>query len=297
MRFFLLIMLLFFACQKTEQKPNEDIVKIADGLNFAEGPAWSEKGDLFVSNCYGDWITRISGAKVDTFVIIPSAPDSFKSTNGMTMGPDGYLYACDFGLGKILRFAPDGACETYANGYAGKKFNRPNDLAFDPEGNLYFTDPNKYDPEDRDGAVYRVRISDRQVERMAAGLAFPNGIAFDAPAENLFICESAMNRILKFPVNKDGSLGLPTVFVTLPGGDPDGIAFDEEKNLYAAHFGTGTVFVIDPMGKIIREIKIPGKKATNVEFGGEDMKTLFITDAETNAVYKTEVGIAGLQLF
>lgn len=285
------------ACSPAAEKTTGEIVKIADGLNFAEGPAWHTDGVLYVSNCYGDWITRITDTKVDTFVRIPTQPDSFKNTNGLTIGKDGYLYACDFGLGRILRFAADGSCETYAAGYAGQRFNRPNDLAFDPQGDLYFTDPKSYDAENRDGAVYRISKGDRQVERVAAGLAFPNGIAFDKSAQNLYVCESAMNRILRFPVSNEGTLGLPEEFVHLPGGDPDGIAFDQDGNLYAAHYGTGTVFVIAGDGRISREIKIPGKKATNVEFGGEDMKTLFITDAETNCVYKTTVPIAGLPLF
>ena len=285
------------ACTPAEQKMTGEIVKIADGLKFAEGPAWSTKGVLYVSNCYGDWITRITDTTVDTFAIIPTLPDSFKNTNGLTVGKDGYLYACDFGLGRILRFNMGGSCETYAAGYEGQKFNRPNDLAFDPDGDLYFTDPKNYDPENRDGAVYCVRKDSRQVERMAAGLAFPNGIAFDKSARYLYVCESALNRVLRFPVSDDGALGLPEEFVKLPGGDPDGIAFDQDGNLYVAHYGTGTVYVIAEDGRISREIKIPGKNATNVEFGGEDMKTLYITDAELNSVYKTRVAVAGLPLF
>jgi gluconolactonase len=105
-----------------------------------------------------------------------------------------------------------------------------------------------------------------------------------------------MNRVLKFLLTKDGLLVKPEVFIELPGGDPDGIAFDVDGNLYIAHFGTGKVYIVNPSGEIISEFKTPGKKTTNVEFGGPDYKTLFITDAESNAVYSVQNDIAGLKL-
>jgi gluconolactonase len=288
---------MMMGCQAPEEKTGV-VEKIGDGLNFAEGPAWSSRGVLYVSNCYGDWIAQVKNNLLDTFVVKPSQPDTFSSTNGLTMGKDSYLYGCDFGIGAIVRFNKMGECYIYASGYEGKRFNRPNDLAFDQEGNLYFTDPNKYDKADRDGRVFRIERATGQVVLVAENLAFPNGIAFSADAKNLYVCESAMNRILKYSVKQDGSLDEKSEFVKLPNGDPDGIAFDQKGNLYAAHYGTGTVFVIDPEGKIISEIKIPdGEKTTNVDFGDTDMRTLFITDAKSNAVYRVRNSVPGLRLF
>jgi gluconolactonase len=289
--------IIMIGCQGPVEKTGV-VEKIGEGLNFAEGPAWSSRGVLYVSNCYGNWLAQIQNSQLDTFVTKPSSPDTFSSTNGLTVGKDGYLYGCDFGIGAIVRFNMQGECFIYASGYQGIKFNRPNDLAFDPEGNLYFTDPNKYDKEQRDGRVFRIERETGEVVLVAENLAFPNGIAFSADAKNLYICESAMNRIIKYSVNKEGTLGDKSEFVKLPNGDPDGIAFDQKGNIYAAHYGTGTVFVIDPEGKIISEIKIPdGEKTTNVDFGGPDMRTLFITDAKSNAVYKVQNSVPGLKLF
>jgi len=296
-RLILVSVLFLISCSNTDEGMGK-LEKIAEGLTFAEGPAWSSTGILFVSNCYGDWIAQIRQNRLDTFVVRPTQPDTFKSTNGLTMAKDGYLYACDFGVGAVLRFNMQGKCFIYAAGYKGEKFNRPNDLAFDPNGNLYFTDPNKYDKEQRDGRIFRIDRETAEVVLVAEDLAFPNGIAFSADAKSLYICESAMSRILKYDVKDDGTLGNQTVFVSLPDGDPDGIALDRKENLYAAHYGTGTVFVIDPTGTIISEIKIPdGKKTTNVDFGGPDMRTLYITDAESNAVYKIRNSVPGLKLF
>ncbi|MCK7523104.1 MAG: SMP-30/gluconolactonase/LRE family protein [Ignavibacteriales bacterium] len=144
--------------------------------------------------------------------------------------------------------------------------------------------------------IYRLNIESKEVSLLAESLAFPNGIAFSPDSKKLFVCESALNRILTFNVNKDGSLSDKAIFAELPGGDPDGIAFDIDGNLYVAHFGGGAIYVFSPEGIIKDKLITPGKKPSNVEFGGEDMRTLFITEDETNSVYSTQVETAGMKL-
>ena len=123
-----------------------------------------------------------------------------------------------------------------------------------------------------------------------------NGIAFSPDSKKLFVCESAQNRILTYNVNENGFLSNKLVFAELPGGDPDGIAFDIDGNLYVAHFGGGAIYVFSPKGIIKDKLITPGKKPSNVEFGGEDMRTLFITEDETNSVYSRQVETAGMKL-
>ena len=276
---------------------NYNFIKIAEDLNFPEGPAWDYKGNLFVSSCYGGYVTKISDDSVEKFIDSSQAPGILKQTNGLTFDKNGNLFACEYGIGLIIKIDSNGIAETYASGYGASSFNRPNDLAFDELGNLYFTDPKSYGKDKPDGVVYRIDHQTKEVKPVVTDLCFPNGIAFSRDGKNVFVCESAKNRILKFSVEEDGSLTEQTVFIELPGGDPDGIAFDLNDNLYAAHFGSGTVFIISPEGKILSEIKTPGSKPSNVEFGGEDLKTLFITEDETNSVYKTEVETPGAKLF
>lgn len=266
--------------------------KVADNLNFPEGPAWNGK-NLFVSSCYDGKIIKIS---TDSYSVFADSANNkpLKQTNGLAFDKNGNLFACDYGIGAILKISPEGKVEIYCKGFNGKKFNRPNDLAFDREGNLYFTDPNSEKP---DGFVYRIDAKTKEVKLIAESLAFPNGIAFSKDYKNLFICESAKNRILKYDVDEKGNLKNKTTFVDLPGGEPDGIAFDVKGNLYAAHFGGGQIYIISPDGNIKDSIKAPGKETSNVEFGGEDLKTLFITEDETNSVYKIKTEFSGLKLF
>lgn len=287
---------LSFQFSYSQSSRQYDFVKVADGLHFPEGPAWDGKGNLYVSSCYGGYITKISSDGSVRFIDSTSSPN-IKQTNGLTVYKDGSIFACDYGLGAILRINPEGVSEIFISEFDGKRFNRPNDLAFDDRGNLYFTDPKSYGKYMFDGRLFNVNIISKEVTLLAEDLAFPNGIAFSADCKSLFVCESALNRILTFKVNDDGSLTDKKVFFELPGGDPDGIAFDTEGNLYAAHFGGAAIYVFSPAGNLIEKIISPGKKPSNLEFGGEDMKTLFITEDETNSVYSIQVDIPGMKLF
>jgi gluconolactonase len=272
-------------------------VKVLDEQHFPEGPAWDGHKNLFASSCYGGWISIISPDSSGVFLRAGDSPFTLAKTNGLTFGPDGALYACDFGVGAVLRIAMDGKSEIVAAGYQGQKFNRPNDLAFDPRGALYFTDPHSYDRNKPDGAVYRLDLKNRKVTLVAAELAFPNGIAFSADGRWLYVCESARERILRFRVGRGGKLHDRNVFIELHGGDPDGIAFDTEGNLYVAHFGGGAIHIISPDGKLAASLSTPGKKPSNLEFAGPDLTTLYVTEDETNAIYKLEVKVPGLRLF
>ncbi len=266
--------------------------KVVDGLNFPEGPAWDGNGALYFSNCYGGWITKLAHGRADTFLLAQPSPFSFDKTNGMTVH-NGFLFACDFGKGAILKISPEGETEMYASAFEGQAFNRPNDLAFDNAGNLYFTDPKTYSREILDGRIFRVRANDHTIDMLADSLGFPNGIAFSHDGKQLYVCESAFERVLRFDIEPDGGLANKEVFITLPGGDPDGIAFDREGNLFVAHFGGGAVYIIAPDGAIRQKLATPGAKPTNLEFGGEDLQTLYLTEVETNALYQMRANHAG----
>ena len=73
----------------------------------------------------------------------------------------------------------------------------------------------------------------------------------------------------------------------------DGIEFDVNGNLYAAYFGGKAVYVFSPEGKLLQKIETPGSKPTNLEFGDDDLKTLYLTEVETNSLYKIKTTISG----
>ncbi|CAN5397348.1 SMP-30/gluconolactonase/LRE family protein [soil metagenome] len=271
--------------------------KVAEGLVFPEGPAWDYKDTLYFSNCHGGFITRVAPAGVDVFLRASDSPFTFGKTNGMCVGKDGCLYACDFGVGAIVRITPAGEGSIYVNEYEGKPLTKPNDLCFDAKGNLYFTEPNGYGKDKADGRLFLVRAGTKEVVLLRGDMHFCNGVAISADGKFLYMAESAKERVIRFPIQDDQLLGDFTEFCSMPGGDPDGMAFDVEGNLYVAHFGGGNIRVYTPDGKLKELIPTPGKKPSNVEFAGADMKTLYVTEDEFNQVHKRQMPIAGLKLF
>jgi gluconolactonase len=268
-------------------------IKVTDGLDFPEGPAFDGKISICLSNCYGSWITIFSDGIKDTFISKMDDSLLIEKTNGLAFGSDGNLYVCEYGKGKILRISTNRKIEVYADGYNGKKFNRPNDLTFDINGNLFFTDPKSYNKNILDGRIFFVNAKTKKVILVEDSLAFPNGINISPVDHKLYICESVFNRIVRFDISKNNRLSNKEVFATIPGGDPDGIEFDVEGNLYVAHFGGKAVYIFSPEGNLIQKIETPGSKPTNLEFGDADYKTLYLTEVETNALYKIRTKIPG----
>jgi len=271
---------------------------VAENLSFPEGPAWDFKGALYFSNCKGGYITKVDSTGAKVFLRADDDPFTFEKTNGMTFGKDGALYACDFGRGAILRIEIGGASTVYAGGFADKRFSTTNDLAFDPQGNLWFSDPKSHgkEMEKGDGRLFRRRADTGEVELMRTALHFPNGLCFTADGKTLYLAESALSRVLKFAVHEDGSLSEPKVFAELPHSDPDGMALDVEGNLYVAHFGGGCVRVYAPDGTEREVIEVPGQNVSNVEFAGDDLRTLYVTECKENKVWRRQMDVPGLKL-
>jgi gluconolactonase len=266
---------------------------VLDSMNFPEGPAYNGE-DLFISSCYGGFIKKIEKNKISLFV--KADTNGIKQTNGLTFNKEGILFACDFGHGWILSITKKAEVDVYASGYEGKKFNRPNDLAFDEKGNLFFSDPKTSNTDIPDGRVFKIDNKTKKVILILDSIAYPNGIAFLKQKNEVYVCESAKNRVLRYNVTKEGRFINKNVFVELPGGSPDGIAFDNKNNLYIAHFGGGVIFVVSPKGVILEKYSAPGKKPSNLEFAGSDLKDLYLTEDETNSVYHIRTKNPGMPL-
>jgi gluconolactonase len=101
--------------------------------------------------------------------------------------------------------------------------------------------------------------------------------------------------VLAFPVNADGSLGVPRVLIdmTVPAsGNPDGMKVDSEGNLYVT--GGGGLWVLDPSGRHLGTVVFPQLPA-NLAFGGPDYKTIYVT-ARTG-LYSIRVNVPGRPVF
>jgi gluconolactonase len=268
---------------------------VVDNQNFPEGITFDGKANLYSSNCYGGWITKISKNNIDTFLV--ASETTFGKSNGLFALGDGSILATDYGNGSILIIDSEGNVEKLIPEFEGVPLNRPNDLTIDKFGNLFFTDPKSYGEDKLDGRIFYYNFDQDTLLLVQTELAFPNGIGISPIDGRLYVCESAKTRIISFTIDENGQLNDKKVFIDLPGGDPDGFNFDVEGNLYVAHFGGGNLFVISPDGAILKTVKTPGLKPTNVEFAGDDRKTLYLTEVETNSIFKCMVNVSGHSFF
>jgi gluconolactonase len=252
----------------------------ATGFACPEGPC-SNGGDLFVV----DWAAGVvRGVTPDGRVT------DFVDTGGMPagacFGPSGRLAVCDAGRKEVLSIAPDGAIQVIAAGYQAASFLGPQDCTYDTHGNLYFSDADGFNPLDPSGAVYLLR-QDGNVELLASGFVFPNGLAVSNDGVHLFLSETFANRIHRFTLDEGGRACKQEIFAELDGGlGPDGLALDHEGNLCAAHFGKGVVAVLDLEGRLMAELATDGLLPTNiVSWNG----SLYVTELERGHVVRLDV--------
>ena len=276
--------------------PDTRIEKIADDLLWSEGPLWDAKRKtLLFSDIPNNVVMQWSDAKgVSRFLersgYTGAAPFTGKEpgSNGLTFDPQGRLTLCQHGDRRISRREADGTMLPLATNFEGKRLNSPNDLVFDDQGALYFTDPpyglpgTFKDPtkELPFQGVYRVSI-DGKITLLTKELEAPNGLAFAPDYKTLYVANSQKTLAIwkAYPVNADGSLGAGRVFADSTklyndgDGVPDGMKVDEKGNVFAT--GPGGVLIYTPDGTLLGRI-LTGVPTANVAFG-EDGATLFIT--------------------
>ena len=160
---------------------------------------------------------------------------------------------------------------------ARKPFNGPNDLVLDSAGGIYFTDPNFENFPNNQGvdAVYYISPKDT----VSRALTYdnndrPNGIILSPDQKTLYVGLWNDNDIMAYTIN---SAGVPTngrMFLSNVAR-PDGMTIDPWGDLIVAR--TGGVSCYSPSGSKIFDVATTDSGATNVELGGADGKTLFIT--------------------
>jgi gluconolactonase len=261
----------------------------ATGFKLPEGPTFDRAGHLYVVDMKSGSISKISPeGQVQIFL------DTGGSPNGAKFHANGDLYVADRVMG-IIAISPNTETRVIVDRYQGKKLNGPNDLIFDSAGNLYFTDPFGSSAEKPVGCIYRVSPRG-ETTCLASGLAFPNGLALSRDERNLYTAITRKNRVLRYVL--DPPPVRSSIFSQLSGGwGPDGMAFDLAGNLYIAHYGGGEVIVLNPKGEQIERIPVGGLYPTNVAFGGQDRRSLFVTEVETGSIYRFKTDNPGLPLF
>lgn len=259
-----------------------DATLLASDLGFPEGPVLMPDGSIVLCDCNTGELLRWSHGAMDAFASTGGSPW------GAVLGSDGAIYVAQGGnvpgsgdLGAvpgIQRVRPDGSVELLVSSIGGHSLAGPNDLAFGPDGRLWFTDSGteKDDrcPVRQPGRLYVLGASGGEmvIERRQV---YPNGIAFDAQAR-LYWTESMGHRVCRL---EDGETA--TFTQLSPDHVPDGMAFAADGRAFVCTTISGGLTVLSPEGEVLEEITL-NECATNCVFDGP---ALYVT-----ATKVTELG-------
>ena len=274
-------------------------------MQAGEGPVWHPTGGLYFTG--SDRITRRDPSGATHVFREPSG-----AANGLLFDFEGRLIVCEARNRRVTRTEPDSTITVLADNYQGKPFNSPNDLTIDSQGRIYFSDPrygNRDSIEMFDEAgravegVYRIdapgqvsRIITHEVDR-------PNGLLVSAGDQYLYVADNNNNnpggarKLWRFDLRPDGAIDPQSkklIFDWQDGRGPDGLETDQQGRLYvagglnqphapfeSAERFKGGVYVLSPEGELLAFVGVSVDEVTNVAFGGDDWKTLFITAGGT----------------
>jgi gluconolactonase len=245
---------------------------LADGLGFPEGPAVLADGRIVFCDGNTGELLSFDGTGVAPYARTGGSPW------GSVLGTDGALYVTQGGnvpgsgdtsaISGIQRVAPGGTAELLCSQVAGHVLYGPNDLAFGPDGRLYFTESGTENDSRFDvrspGRLFAVGASGDGEMLLELPEVYPNGIAFDVGGR-LYWTESAAHRVRRL----DG--GRAVTFCQLTDAHvPDGMALAADGRLFVCTTISGGITVISPDGEVVEEIEI-GEYPTNCIFAGSDL--------------------------
>lgn len=259
---------------------------------FMEGINFDRDGKIWMVSPMSGELLAVEDGEVE-FV------KEYPGPVGAKFHKDGRLFITDIS-GVIHAYDPKtGDSKVVISTYQGEPLNGLNDLVFDQDGGLYFTEPMGSSATNPVGRVFYVPSDSTEPELFAEKIAYPNGVAISADGLRVYISEFAKNRVLSVPAkNAPSSPETPFVFGQYEGGiGPDGLAVDDKGNLYIAHFQAGEIVVQDASGFSYGTIRLPesaGTFTTNLTFQDG---YLYVTESSKNEVWRIPVKEDGLPLY
>ncbi len=279
--------------------------EVTSGLRFPEGPIAMADGSVLVVEIEGGRLTRVlpDGTK-QTVAELGGGP------NGAAIGPDGACYVCNNG-GFNWITEPDGFLRPHgrANDYvkagiqrvdlatgraewlytecAGSPITGPNDIVFDSDGGMWFTDHGKsYDRLMDRGAIHYARIDGSFITEAAFPMITANGIGISPDGKVLYATETETGRLWAWPILGPGMLGKepwPSPNGGRMIGGPQGyqrfdsLAVEAGGNICVASLVFGGISVFSSQGGLTEWYEADEPYCTNIAFGGPNMQTAFIT--------------------
>ena len=202
-----------------------DIALVTEGLEFPEGPIAMADGSIILTEIKGKRLTRVTpDGKKETVVETGGGP------NGAAIGPDGAIWITNnggsfewldnMGLtipgptpashkgGSLQRYdLQSGKLTTVYDNCEGRPLHGPNDLVFDKQGGVWFTDHGCGTPEGRKyGGLYYAKTDGSHISRQRDHLISPNGIGLSPDETVVYAADTQIGRLWAFDVTEPGVL-------------------------------------------------------------------------------------------
>lgn len=264
--------------------------------SFLEGPSFDRDGNLYVTDIPHGRVFRIAPDGQWTLVA-----DYDGWPNGLRVHRDGRIFITDYKLGIVELNASTGEISEVLTHVKSEGFKGVNDLVFDQNGRLYFTDQGQSGMHDPTGCVYRYCLDTGRLDCLLNNCPSPNGLVLNPEESVLYVGMTRGNAVWRVPIFPDGTTSKVSVFTQLAGGasGADGLAMDVEGNLSVCDAGNGSVWMFTKWGEPVYRIRscTVGRTTTNLAYGGADNKTLFITESDTGSILRAELPTAGRVMF
>ncbi|MEU5154164.1 SMP-30/gluconolactonase/LRE family protein [Glycomyces sp. NPDC021274] len=255
--------------RETEHQIADELMQVTEphalsGGTLLEGPVFDEDGRLFLVDVMApSGEPKVLRVDVEEQTAEPVYTDETSAFTSAQISPvDGRLYLTDFVGGAVKSIALDGTDpRTLFAGEIEGATMLPDDIAFDPEGNLYITDTRGMDGPgwETPGRIIRVSAEGDAIV-LAADLPSPNGISFDEDHSGLWIAQYNANRIDYFALDETRTgvaAAYPGMYVDGGKARVDSTAVDAEGNVYQGFHGKPEIHVYSPDGDLLAVIALP----------------------------------------
>ncbi|WP_062054906.1 SMP-30/gluconolactonase/LRE family protein [Aquimarina longa] len=266
---FLILNILIFSC--TKQAESKDFTNLGVFTSGIEGPATDSIGNIYAVNYQKEGtIGKITPeGKVSLFLELPNGSIG----NGIRFGKKNIMYIADYTNHNILMMDMNTReLSVFAH---HSEVNQPNDIAISPSGVIYASDPNW---KGGTGNIWKI-TRDKGFEKLESNMGTTNGIEVSPDGSKLYVNESVQQKIWVYDIQNDGTIRHKKLVYTFKDFGLDGMRCDNKGNLYVCRFEKGTVVILSPEGKLLKEVQLLGKKPTNITFSN-DFSTFYVTMAD-----------------
>jgi gluconolactonase len=304
----------------------ENLTKVGEGVQRPEGVVVGRDGRVWAA----DEASACAELKADGSVRRVGKAGGLP--NGICMDVEGRILIANVGgleggTGPLQRLdVESGDVETLVGAIDGRDLLLSNFPVVDRQGNIWcshstwLVDGAEIFGDVHDGFIFRVS-PDGAVAVVATGLALANGMALDADESYLYVNQTNLCNVVRFPILDGATLGEMAPYgpelgerfrdgalIEKPAapermsrfGAPDGNNFDQEGNLWVTLVFSNKIVAITPSGSVETVIDDPAgevmRHPTNVSFGGDDLRDVYIGSFSSGYVLRGRSPVPGMPL-